>query len=420
VKTCSLKRVKAANAEAVRRIVTGYPVLFDVRRAIDTIPGMRRRMLLHAGPPIEWADMCGAMRGGIAGAMMFEGWAKSYVHAASLAESGTVIFSPTQHHDAVAPMAGIISPSMHVLCVKNLSHGNLAYSNLNEGLGRVLRFGAYDHEVLNHLHWVNEWVGPVLKRALLLSGPVPLKPIMMEAMKRGDECHNRHVAGNQLFIDLLRPHLIQMGLTSKDVLQVLEFIERNYYSFLNISLAACKSIADAAAGIPYSTVVWSIARNGLHTGVRVSGLGRRWFTAPSAVPVGKLFAGYQEEDANADMGDSTITETVGLGAFAMAAAPDIVSYLGGDADDVIAHSARMYHITSAEHRHFRIPTFGNRGTPLAIDILKVIATGITPIINTGIAHKDGAFGQIGAGLVSAPAAAFASAADTFADRYGVI
>lgn len=420
MKTCSMKQIREANSEAVRRIVTGYPVLFDVQRAIYAVPGMRPRMLLHAGPPIQWADVCGAMRGAIAGAMMFEGWATSYEHAMHIVGSGAVTFSPTQHHDAVAPMAGIISPSMHVLCVKNVTHGNLAYSNLNEGLGRVMRFGAYDDDVLANLRWVNEWVGPVLKRALQLSGPVPLKPIMIEAMKRGDECHNRHVAGNKLFIDLLRPHLIRMGLTSSDVLRALEFVERNYYSFLNISLAACKSMADAAEGIPYSTIVCSLARNGFETGIRVSGLGRRWFTAPSAFPVGKLFDGFHDEHANADMGDSTITETVGLGAFAMAAAPEIVSYLGGDTDDVIAHSSRMYDITSAEHPDFRIPTLGNRGTPLAIDVLKVVATGITPIINTGIAHKDGAIGQIGAGLVSAPAAAFAAAGAAFVDHYGVI
>lgn len=413
MRNCSIKRIREANTEAVRRIVTGDPVLFDIQRALYAIPGMRKRMLLHAGPPIAWKNMCGAMRGSIAGAMMFEGWAKNYEHAMYLAEKGNITFSPTHHHCAVAPMSGIISPSMHVLCVKNLTHGNFAYSNLNEGLGRVVRFGAYAEDVLQNLRWVNEWVGPVLKHALHLSGPVPLKPIMVEAMKRGDECHNRHVAGNKMFIDLLRPYLIHMGMTKKDVLKVLEFIENNYYSFLNISLAACKSMADAADGIPYSTIVWALSRNGRETGIRVSGLGRRWFTAPSAVPKGRLFDGYKPEDANADMGDSTITETVGIGAFAMGAAPEIVSYLGGDSDDVIKHSRRMYDITFAEHTDFHIPLFGNRGTPLGIDILKVIETGVTPIINTGIAHKKGGVGQIGAGLLSIPQQCFLDALTHF-------
>lgn len=413
MKTCSMKRIREANARAVGRMMASAPVLFDIQRALYAVPGMRRRMLLHAGPPIAWKDMCGAMKGAIAGAIIFERWASSYDEAIHLAGAGAIQFSPTHDHCAVAPMAGIISPSMHVLCVKNIAFGNLAYSNLNEGLGRVVRFGAYAPDVVDNLRWVNEWVGPVLRDALQLSGPIPLKPIMVEAMKRGDECHNRHVAGNGMFIDLLRPHLIRMGLTRKDVLRVLEFIERNYYSFLNISLAACKSTADAAAGVPYSTIVCALSRNGRDTGVRVSGLGHRWFTATSSVPSGRMFAGHQAEDANPDMGDSTITETVGIGAFAMAAAPEIVSYLGGGSDEVIAHSQRMYEITFAEHSNFQIPQFGNRGTPLGIDIQKVCETGITPIINTGIAHKKGGVGQIGAGYVRAPFGCFRAAWETF-------
>jgi hypothetical protein len=247
-----------------------------------------------------------------------------------------------------------------------------------------------------------------------------LKPILSEAVRRGDECHNRHVAGNRIFIDLLRPWLLALGATKRQALEALDFIDGNYYFFLNISLAACKAMADAAAAIPYSSMVWALARNGRYTGIRVSALGNRWFLGTSGVPRGRLFAGYRAEQANPDMGDSTITETVGLGAFAMAAAPEIVSYLGGSSDEVIGHSERMYGITIAESQDFRVPILSNRGTPVGIDILKVCETGVTPIINTGIAHQDGHVGQIGAGYVTAPIACFMAAKDAFEACYGVL
>lgn len=419
-KTCSLKRIREANGLALRRMTESEPVLFDVQRALYAIPGMRRRLLLHAGPPVVWRNMCMPMKTAVAGAIVFEGWAKDLEHALAFAASGQVEFSATHHHGAVAPMAGVISPSMQVLCVKNMSFGNTAYCNLNEGLGRVLRFGAYGEDVLDNLRWVNEWVGPILKAAIHMSGPVPLKPMMVEAMRRGDECHNRHVAGNKIFIDFLRPYLIRMALAKPKVNRVLEFIENNYYSFLNVCLAASKATADAASGIPCSTVVCALSRNGRQTGIRISGLGDMWLTIQAPVPNGRFFSGYGKKDACKDMGDSTITETVGLGAFAMAAAPEIVSYLGGSSDDVIRFSQQMYSITSGEHRDFRIGLLGGRGTPLGIDIMKVVETGITPIINTGIAHKDGGIGQIGAGYVNAPMGCFEEALDIYEGTYGRI
>jgi hypothetical protein len=420
MKHAALSRIRKANELVFERIINADPVLFDVRRAATTIPGMQGRVILHAGPPIGWSRMSGPMKAAITGAILFERWANSTQEAQALAASGSIGFSPAHHHQAVGPMAGIISPSMYLLCVRNATHGNVAFSNLNEGLGRVLRFGALGPDVLSHLRWLNEWVGPVLKGCLLLSGPISLKPIMVEAMRRGDECHNRHLAGNKLFIDLLRPYLIKMGMKRIGVNKVLEYIEGNYYFFLNLSLAACKCTADSAKGIPYSTIVWALARNGYETGIRVSGLEDAWFTSESAVPNGRFFEGFAQEHANPDMGDSTITETVGIGAFAMAAAPEIVSYLGGRSDDVIDRSREMYDITFGEHRDFRIAQFGDRGTPTGIDILKVCETGITPIINTGIAHRDGSIGQIGAGYVNAPRACFEAALDAFERRYGVI
>lgn len=419
-KNCPLEKIREANARVLERIVNSQPVLFDVRRALHAIPGMRERMILHAGPPIQWRRMCQPMKIAIAGSIVFEGWARHLEEALVLADSGNIEFKPTHHYRSVAPMTGIISPSMRVLCVRNQTYGNLAFSNLNEGLGKVLRFGAWGEDVLLNLRWVNDWVGPILSEAIRIAGPIPLKPLMVEAMRRGDECHNRHVAGNRMFINLLRPYLIRMALNRPEVNRVLEFIENNYYSFLNVCLAASKVTADAAHGIPYSTIVSALSRNGRETGVRVSGLDGVWHTSRSDVPEGRFFNGFGKDDANPDMGDSTITETVGIGAFAMAAAPEIVSYLGGSSSHVIGLSQRMYEITFGEHKDFRIGQFGNRGTPLGIDILKVIETGISPIINTGIAHKHGRVGQIGAGYVNAPIECFRGAVESFKSVYGRI
>ncbi|HPG41114.1 MAG TPA: DUF1116 domain-containing protein [bacterium] len=415
-----LKQIKIANETAVERIFNSEPVLYDLRRANQVIPGMQRNMILHAGPPLLWEEMTGALKGAIIGAIIFEGWAKSKEEALKIASSGLITYSSTHDHNSVAPMTGVISPSMNVFCVKNITYGNFSYCNLNEGLGHVLRFGAYDDTVIQHLKWVNEWVALVFKKAVYLSGPISLKPIMIEAMQKGDECHNRHVAGNGLFIDIIRPYLIKMDMKKTEINKVLEFIESNYYSFLNLSLAACKATADVTNDIPYCTLVWALSRNGKDTGIRVSGLNTNWYSAKSDIPDGRFFNGYSKSNANPDMGDSTITETVGIGAFAMGAAPEIVSYLGGQADDVIKHSYKMYDITYSENQNFKIPQFGLKGTPTGIDILKVVETKITPIINTGIAHKDGGVGQIGAGLVYAPIECFENALHAFEEKYGKI
>lgn len=418
--SAGMGRIRQANREVLTRLFNGNPFLIGVRRALFALPGMTPRTILHAGPPLRWSEMTAPMKRAVIGAVLFEGWADSEDAAAQMVSKGAVVLGCTHDHDAVAPMAGVISPSMYVLRVENATFGNVAYSNLNEGLGRVLRFGALDADVLRHLRWLNNTLGPILRQAVAQSGPISLKAIMVEAVRRGDECHNRHVAGNKLFIDYLRPQLLRMGLSDARAMKVLDFIDGNYYFFLNLSLASCKAIADAAHGVAYSTIVTAMSRNGRHTGVRVAGLGKTWFLATAPIPTGRFFAGYSEDDANPDMGDSTITETVGVGAFAMAAAPEIVGYLGGSADKAIGYNDQMYQIAAGENPAFRLAQLGNRGSPTGIDVLKVRETGITPIINTGIAHRGGSAGQIGAGYTWAPRECFVRAMDAFEEKYGRI
>jgi len=401
--------VDSANRRAVEKILAARPVLIDVKPAIEVIPKMTKRTILHAGPPIEWKQMCGPMRGAIIGALMYEGLAKDEKEAEKLAASGKIEFSPCHHHSAVGPMAGVVSPSMPVFIVENQGHGNRAYCTLNEGLGKVLRFGAYDKEVLDRLAWMRDVLGPALGAAVRHSEGIYLKGLISQALQMGDECHNRNVAGTSLFLKEITHHLPASDLDKRTIGEVVRFISGNHHFFLNLSMPACKATMDAAHGIKNCTVVTTMARNGVELGIRVSGSGDRWFTAPAEVPKGLYFPGYSERDANPDLGDSSITETAGLGGFAMATAPAIVQFVGGTSEDAIGYTREMFEITLTRNTSFALPNLEFQGTPTGIDLRKVLDTGITPIVNTGIAHKRAGVGQIGAGILRAPLDCFKKA-----------
>jgi hypothetical protein len=413
--------IDQANAQAVEKMMEARPTLTGIGRAKDVIPGMKDNLLLHAGPPITWDRMSGPLKGAVIGALIFEGKAKSENEARAYVELGEVIFEPCHHHAAVGPMAGVISPSMMVYVIENKTHGNRAYSGLNEGYGKVLRYGAYSEDVLKRLRWLNEIMAPMLGNAIRASGGIDMKSLIAEALHMGDEGHNRLKAGSFLFMRALAPLLAKtVKLTSTPHLaEVLEFMGATALTSLNPVMASCKAMADAAHGVAGSTLVTVMARNGTDFGIRVSGLGDQWFVAPAEVPVGLYFPGFQARDANRDIGDSTITETAGIGGFAMAAAPAIVSFVSGTPKDAINTTLEMYEIAVAEHKYFTIPYLDFRGTPVGIDIRKVVEKGITPRVNTGIAHKDAGIGQIGAGLVRPPMACFEQALMAFAEKAGV-
>lgn len=411
--------VAGANRTAVERMMSARPMLRTVATAGEVIPGMHDRLLLHAGPPIEWERMSGPLRGAVIGAVLFEGWAEDEEEAARLAESGEVEFAPCHHHGAVGPMAGVISPSMAVYVVENVTHGNRSFSTLNEGYGKVLRYGAYSSEVLDRLRWLNDVMAPVLREALSDSEGLDIRALLAEALHMGDEGHNRNKAGSLLLLKLLAPLVARVAPDPKVAAAVLGFIGENALSFLNPVMAACKAMADAAHGVEGSTIVTAMARNGTDFGIRVSGIGDRWFTAPAGTPKGLYFSGFSSADANPDIGDSTITETAGIGGFAMAAAPAIVAFVSGVPSDATNATLEMYEITVAEHEHFTIPALDFRGTPTGIDIRAVVELGITPRINTGIAHREAGIGQVGAGLVRPPAEIFEEALLAFAENRGI-
>ncbi|MHB1294123.1 MAG: YlbE family protein [Anaerolineae bacterium] len=412
-------RVDEANQVAFGRLLAADPILIGLGIAGRDIPGLEGRMLLHAGPPIAWQDMPGPMQGAIVGATLYEGWAQSAEEAARLAEHGEIALEPCHHHAAVGPMAGIISPSMPVWIVENgAAPGQRAYSNLNEGLGKALRFGANDASVIQKLRWMADELAPVLRRGLAQLGPVQLKPLIAQALHMGDEVHNRNVAASSLFFRKLAPALLRAGVDAHQGAAALEFLAGNDHFFLNLSMAACKAMMDAAHGVPFSSLVTAMARNGATFGIRVSGLDDEWFVAAAPDIDGLFFPGYTKEDANPDMGDSSIAETCGLGGFAMGAAPAIVQFVGGSPQDAIAYTREMRHITLGANPAFTLPPLSFAGTPSGIDARQVVDTGIAPVINTGIAHRKAGIGQVGAGVVRAPLICFDMAVSRLAQALG--
>jgi hypothetical protein len=414
--------VEGANRAAVERMTASRPRLVGVEAAGEAIPWLGGgRRLLHAGPPIGWERASGPLRGAVIGAALFEGWAADETAAAGLAAGGGIELAPCHDHAAVGPMAGVVSPSMAVYAVEDETDGRRTYSTLNEGYGKVLRYGAYAPEVLERLRWMNGELAGLLAEALAAataSGePLDLRALAAEALHMGDEGHNRNKAGSLLFTRWLAPRLAEAAASPAAAARALAFLGDNALSVLNPLMAACKAMADAAHGVEGSTIVSAMARNGTDFGIRVSGLGESWFTAPAAVPDGLYFPGYSAADANPDIGDSTITETAGIGGFAMAAAPAIVTFVGGRPEEAVAATLEMYEITAAEHPHFTIPVLGFRGTPVGVDVRKVVELGVTPRVNTGIAHREAGVGQIGAGLVRPPAEIFEQALLAWADRY---
>ncbi len=410
--------VAAANAKAIKNIMESKPVLMDIGVALKDIPGMKEKMFLHSGPPVTWDRMSGPTRGAVIGGIIFEGWASTPEEAEKLAASGAIEFSPCHHHSTVGPMAGIVTPSMPVWIIKNETFGNVAYATLNEGLGKVLRYGAYGEEVNNRLTWMRDVLAPVLKAALKAHGPFDMKNIIAQVLQMGDEAHNRNRAGTSIVIRELASSLVKLEeFSKKDIASVFDFLNENDHFFLNLSMPTAKAIIDSAANIEGSTIVTVMARNGTDFGIRVSGLGDQWFIDQAPIVEGLYLPGYTEDDAARDIGDSTITETAGFGGFAMAAAPAIVKFVGGSPDDALTFTKRMYEITDGENSVFQIPILDFRGTPTGINLIKIIETGILPAINTGIAHKTPGVGMVGAGLVEPPMKCFTDALEAFAKKY---
>ena len=415
-----MEKIEQANQEALRRMLGGDPVLIDVVPASEAIPSLGQRMILHAGPPIGWERMCGPMRGAVAGIAVFEGWAADLAAAESMAAHGDFQFHPNHDFDAVGPMTGLTTMSQPLLVVENRAFGNKAYCTINEGLGKVMRFGGNDDDVLARLAWLRDILGPALGASLRELGGVPLKSLVARGLTMGDEMHQRNVGCSGLLLRELAPALARTAAERNGLDEILAFIAGNDQFFLNVAMAMGKAIMDPVRDVEGSSLVTAMSRNGTDFGIRVSGTGDEWFTAPVEMPEGLYFPGFTAADANPDMGDSTIVETIGLGGFAMAAAPAVAGFVGAGAASEAALTTRaMAEITIAQNPEWTIPGLDYQGVPTGIDIRLVLETGLAPTINTGIAHKEPGLGQVGAGVVRAPMACFEQAVRALAESLGV-
>jgi hypothetical protein len=410
---------EAANAEAVRRMTGAEPVLVDVRPAGEAVPGMAPNMILTSGPPMDWDCYYGGQRNAVIYGAMYEGLADGPQDADAKLTDGRIMLASTHDHGCVGSVAGIYTASMPVFVVENLAHGNRAYCNFYEGESRHrLNYGSYNDEVRNGLDFLRDGLAPVLREVIRSSGGIPLKPLIGRALRMGDELHSRNTAATTLLTRELAPHFIEyaVGVSKARALTALAFLLESDYSFLRLSMAAAKAMADAARDVPAASVVTAMTISCQNFAIRVSGLGDQWFLGPLPEVSCKLFDGFTDADVQWIGGESHITETVGLGGFAQAAAFGLQAYQGGSAQEMVAMNSAMYDITVAEHPDFKIPYFGFRGTPVGIDIVKVAVTGIRPVIDGGLAGRNG--GQIGAGILRAPAECFTAAVAAYQEKYG--
>lgn len=408
------QRIEEANQMAFKRMVEGDPVLIDIAPAIEVIPGMVDKLVLHSGPPISWEKMCGAQRGAVIGEVIYEGWAKTYDEAIEILSSGEIKLAPNHHYQSVGPMAGTISANSWVYVVENKTFGNKAFCRQVEGMQQ---FGDYSEKAVDSLRSWRDIFAPSLRASLKAEGELPLKPIITQALQMGDELHNRHSASSALFGNAMAIGLAKAGLPPNLHIPTLYLLKNHNLIFLGLAMAAGKAIADPVRNIDYSTMVTAMCRNGAEFGIRVSGLGDEWFTAKAPFVEGLYVPGFSDQDAGLDMGDSAITETVGWGGFVLGGAPGILSLVGGTPEEALNYTREMKSITVGLHPIYKMPIFGFEGSPTGIDIRKVVQTNSTPIIDTAIAHKDPGYPKIGAGLVRAPMDCFKKALIAFSKKY---
>ncbi|WP_236633435.1 MULTISPECIES: DUF1116 domain-containing protein [unclassified Exiguobacterium] len=414
--------IQEANDKVIQTIIGGQPFLTDVVPAHTVIPELKEKVLLHAGPPIAYEDMTGPMKGAAIGAIIFEQWTDDYEEAEAMLERGDVTFIPCHHVKAVGPMGGITSGHMPVLVVENRNGSAKAYCTMNEGIGKVMRFGANDAEVIARLHWMKDVLGPVLSQTLKQAGDgINLNVIISKAITMGDEFHQRNIAASVLLLKELAPYLMLADVDETERRDVLQFLADTDQFFLNVMMATGKAILDEARRHEAGTIVTAMTRNGKDFGIRISGMGDEWFTAPVNMPEGLFFTGYSQDDANPDIGDSAIAETYGVGGMAMVAAPGVTRFLGrAGSSEALAISEEMNEICDRHNPNLSIPSWDFQGACVGIDIRKVVETGITPIINTGIAHREPGIGQVGAGTVRAPLACFEKALEAYAEKLGLV
>jgi hypothetical protein len=414
--------IDEANEAIAQKIIAAQPTLVDVVRAKTVIPELEDKLILHAGPPIAFEDMPDPVQGAAIGAALFEGWAKDEASARRVCAE-EVTFAPNHHYGAVGAMGGILSGNLPVFVVENTTDGNRAYTTMHEGEGKVLRFGVYDESVGENLVWMRDVLGAALSKALKLlpDGGLAVNPILAQAITMGDEFHVRITAASSLLFRELGPKLVQVGLPQKELESVMDFLAGNVNYFLTLGMASGKAVLDAAATIEDGSIVTCLTRNGREFAIRVSGLGDRWFTGPEDELDTLFFPGFSEDDACPDCGDSAILEAYGLGGPVAVAAPAVQQIVGtgeGGYEEALATSEEQSEIMVATNPNMPIPNWNFRGVPVGIDIRKVVATGIAPMITTAVMHKKAGIGMVGVGKVRASMPCFEAALEALAEARG--
>jgi hypothetical protein len=405
---------REANEYAIEQLTESDPVITNVSTAGEVLPGMSQSTVLTSGPPLPWDEYQEGQRDAIIGGALYEGLAKNTEEANRRIRDGDIIVGTCHDYSCVGSMAGIYTASMPVFVVRDRHSGQVGYCNFYEGEStQRLNYGVYNEEIYEQLEFISNVIATVIDGALKIIGEIELRPIIQRALHMGDELHSRNTAATMLISQELFPGIISLSRTNdlpaEDIDKTIEFLAESNYFFLRPGMAAGKATADAAHGIENSSIVTAMSFNCSEFGIRVSGLGDRWFTAPMPMVDGEFFDGFSEEDVEYMGGESIINETVGLGGLAQAAAFPLQDYQGGSPERMIEKNRQMYHITNSEHPYYKIPYFQFRGTPVGIDIVQVVEEDITPVMDIGVSGDQG--GQIGAGSLEAPIACFKTAYD---------
>ncbi len=400
------ERIDRANAEVFRRLDTATPLLTDVRPAREVVPNMTDRTILHCGPPLDWPDFCDPLRRSVLAAILAEGWAADHEEASGLVAGGRVTLGSANHHSTVVPMASAMGPSTPMFVVG--MDDRRAFSPLNQGPGRTAWFGVDAPEAVDRLRWLADVGGPLLAAALRTAEPVNVFALAAQGVQMGDDLHMRTQATGNLLLRSLFADLVETA--HAGLSEFARYWSSNHLFFLNIAMAAAKVTTAWASEVPDSSAVVTMARNGTTFGVQVTGAGDGWFTA-SAPPVehAMYYSGYGPESSAPDIGDSAVLELIGLGGPAAAGAPAVAAFVGGTMADARAVTEEMAHIALGRSSRFTLPVLDYAGTPVGVDVRKVIELQIAPAINTGILHKSDGSGQVGAGVAVAPMSVFRDA-----------
>jgi hypothetical protein len=403
-----------ANREAIGRVLASEPWLVGVRPAAEVVPGFAPNLILHAAPPASFDGLSALLRGGLVGAALFEGIAETAAEAEKRLRSGEILLGAAQDHAAMAGGAGSITASLPVLVLEDRANGNRAFHFLMEGFGKTLILGMYDDDVRDRLVWIRDELAPALDGALAALGGIDARALMAEALRRGDELHNRNAAATSMLAERLAP-AFDVDPTARR--RIFDFLHSNSQFFVGVSLAATRLALDAGHGVEGSSLVTAVGANGRDCGIKVSGLGDRWFVAPADVPEGVFLEGFGPDDAGPSCGDSLAVECAGLGATVIAAAPALWPLVG--ADEALARKIfeETAEIALGDHPHYRVPLLGDRSAPAGIDLLRVVETGIRPVIDIVMVHREPGRGMIGFGLTSPATGCFEQAAQAFHEQY---